>query len=158
MNLNLKENMTVTSNAFKNGDRIPVKYTGEGEDISPDLILSSVSPDAKSIAVIVDDLDVPFGPFNHWIIWNIPVTGHIPEGIPAGAVVYKLGGAIQGIGYGRNRYRGPKPPKNSSHRYKFQVYVLDTKLDLDSNSHKVDLVKKMDGHVLQYGTLTGIYH
>jgi Raf kinase inhibitor-like YbhB/YbcL family protein len=158
MDLNITENMTVTSDAFKNGGTIPIKYTGEGEDVSPALKLSSVSPEAKSIAVIMDDLDIPFGPFNHWVIWNIPVMNHIPEGIPAGAEVSSLGGAMQGIGYGKNRYAGPKPPKKSTHRYKYQVYVLDTKLNLNSRAHKKDLLKQMQGHILQYGSITGKYH
>lgn len=161
MDLNITENMTVTSDAFKNGGTIPVKYTGEGEDVSPDLKLSSVSPEAKSIAVIMDDLDLPFAPlnpFNHWVIWNIPVMDHIPEGIPAGEEVSSLGGAVQGIGYGKNRYAGPKPPKKSTHRYKYQVYVLDTKINLSSHAHKKDLIKQMQGHILQYGSITGKYH
>lgn len=154
MDINLTENLTVTSNAFTNGGTVPVKYTGKGEDISPDLELSALAPGAKSIAIIMDDLDFPMGVFNHWVIWNIPPMTQIPEAIPKGAAVSELGGAIQGKGYGVNQYKGPNPPFGT-HRYKFKVYVLDTKLNLDSNAGKKDLLNKMDGHILQYGSITG---
>lgn len=149
------EELTVTSEAFESEQSIPIMYTGRGDDISPSLKLSKISTDAKSIAIIMDDIDhPPFGIFNHWVIWNIPVQDTIPQDIPHGAVVETLGGAVQGNGYGKHRYRGPKPPFGS-HRYKFNVYVLDCELDLDSNSGKKELIKCMDGHVIQYGYLIG---
>lgn len=152
----LTENLKVTSDAFTEGGMIPTKFTGRGEDISPNLKLAEISPDAKSIAVIMDDHDHPLGIYNHWVIWNIPVSNEVPEGISHGKIVNSLGGAVQGNGYGRHKYRGPKPPYGT-HRYKFNVYVLDTTLDLSSDSGKAELVQSMKGHVLQYGSLTGKY-
>lgn len=154
MDPDIDENIIITSNAFKDGETIPVRYTGKGEDVSPDLKLSDISPEAKSIAIIMDDLDFPLGVYNHWVIWNIPVTENIPEAIPQGETVDALNGAIQGVGYGKHMYKGPNPPFGT-HRYKFKVYVLDTMLDLNSSSGKKDLIKKIDGHILQYGSITG---
>lgn len=152
--LGLTENMTVTSNAFVDGGQIPVKYSGLGEDVSPDLHLSEISPGAKSIAVMMDDLDFPLGTYNHWVMWNVPVQTDIPEAIPAGAIVESLQNAVQGKGYGVHRYKGPNPPFGT-HRYKFQVYVLDTVIDLSSDAGKKDLLEQIEDHVLQYGTITG---
>ncbi len=152
--LNIKENIVITSSAFEDGGTIPKKYTGQGEDISPDFLLSSVSPEAKSIAIIMDDLDFPMGVYNHWVIWNIPVMEQIPAAIPHGEKVEALNNAIQGIGYGKHKYKGPNPPFGS-HRYQYKIYVLDTLLDMESDSGKRDLLKKMEGHVLQYGSITG---
>jgi Raf kinase inhibitor-like YbhB/YbcL family protein len=150
-----QEALTVTSGAFSEGGKIPLKYTGRAEDISPELSLSAVSEKAKSIAVILDDLDVPgMGILTHWVIWNLPVQNFIPENIPHGETVPSLGNAVQGIGYGKHRYRGPNPPRGS-HRYQFNVYVLDKRLDLSGDSGKKELLKAMEGHMLQYGSLTG---
>mgnify|MGYP001083179788 CR=1 FL=1 len=150
-----QEALAVTSSAFLEGGKIPVKHTGRAEDISPELKLSAVSEKAKSIAVILDDLDVPgMGILTHWVIWNLPVQNFIPENIPHGEVVPSLGNAVQGIGYGKHRYRGPNPP-HGSHRYRFHVYVLDKRLDLSGDSGKNELLKAMEGHILQYGSLTG---
>ena len=150
-------NLEVTSNAFKENESIPVIYTGKGKDITPQLNLGSIDDKAKTIAVIMDDLDHPLGVFNHWVIWNIPARYNpIPEGIPKKKVVHSLGNAVQGKSeYGKKHYyRGPKPPFGT-HEYIFKVYVLDIELDLDKNSGKKELQKAMDGHILQYGTVTG---
>ena len=64
---------------------------------------------------------------------------------------------MQGRGYGKNRYRGPKPPFHWSHRYRYHVYVLDCLLDLPSTAGKRDLLSAMEGHILQQGVLTGHY-
>ena len=152
------DTLHIESSAFEHNGFMPLKYTGRGEDISPELAITDISPDAKSIAIIMDDHDIPvIGIFNHWIIWNIPVQNVIPENIPHGAVVDSLGGAVQGVGYGKHRYRGPKPPSfiKKAHRYQFQVYVLDCMLAIDSGSGKKELLKSMNGHILQYGSLIG---
>ena len=149
--------LTVTSPAFENEAVIPIQYTGRGEDISPELSLSAIDERAKSLAVIMDDMGHPIPAYNHWIIWNIPVMQTIPENIPYGAYVSELNGAIQGRGYGKNRYRGPKPPFNWLHLYQFNVYVLDCLLDLSPRARKRDLISAMHGHILQEGALTGYF-
>ena len=148
--------LIVTSTAFADLGAMPDKYTGRGRDVSPALDLSDLVEGAVSVAIIMDDLDTPKDNYTHWVIWNIPAFVHIPEGIPYGETVPELGGACQGVAYGRNRYRGPMPPFGT-HRYQFHVFVLDTMLDLDSFCGKSDLLGAMEGHIVQYGTLTGWY-
>ncbi len=152
----MDENLTVTSTAFEDGGMMPVEYTGRGKDISPDLCLSALSPDAKTVAVVMDDLDHPIGTYNHWVIWNLPAQQLIPQAIPHGERLDELGGAVQGVAYGKHCYRGPLPPKGmGTHSYKFNVYVLDTSLTLDARSTKKQLLAAMEGHILQYGSVTG---
>jgi len=150
-------NLNVTSDAFEEDGMIPVKYTGRGEDISPPLKLDAVDPKAETIAVIMDDIDHPFGLYNHWVIWNIPASfSEIPEGVPREEVVPSVGNAVQGKSHygGKNYYRGPLPPFGT-HAYIFKVYVLDKALDLKSDAGKAELQKAMEGHILQYGELKG---
>lgn len=152
-------NLNLTSKAFEDGGMIPKKYSGYGEDISPPIKLETIDKKAKTIAVILDDLDHPLGCFNHWVIWNISAKYRdVPEGIAKEKIVKSLGNAVQGKSDygGRHYYRGPKPPLGA-HKYVFKVYVLDTVLGLDGNSRKKELQKAMEGHILQYGTLTGYY-
>lgn len=151
-------NLEIISSAFSEGGMMPVRYTGNGENISPPLTLGALVPEARSIAITMDDLDFPLGIYNHWVIWNIPVTNDIMEAIPRETIVPSLGNAVQGKSQygGKHYYRGPLPPFGK-HRYIFKVYVLDTVLDLDANSGKLDLQEVMKGHVLQFGTLTGQY-
>ena len=150
-------NLKVTSTAFENNGEMPIKYTGKGEDISPLLKFDTIDIDAKTIAIIMDDLDNPIGVYNHWVIWNIPASfDNIPEGVPKEEVVNSLEEAIQGkSGYGgKHWYRGPLPPFGT-HRYIFKVYVLDTTLNLSNDAGKSELLKAMKEHILKYGTLTG---
>ena len=149
--------INVTSPAFDNLGAIPDKYTGRGDDVSPPLGITGLTEDAISIAIIMDDLDVPWSAnFNHWVIWNIPATESIPENFTNSGTVPELKGAVQGMGFGSNRYRGPMPPFGT-HRYQFHVFVLNTMLDLESASRKDDLIGAMESHILQYGALTGWY-
>ena len=153
------EAITVTSPAFSADSQIPEKYTRRGEDASPELHLTELSPDAKSIAIVMEDLDYPplLGRFSHWVIWNIPVQNIIPEGIPTGERVDSLGGAVQGNAFGKHCYGGPRPPRSTTHRYRFNVYVLGAGLELPADSDKKDLLQNIDGHVLQYGYIIGLY-
>ncbi len=154
-----EENLAVESPAFERDGAIPKRYTGYGEDVSPALRLSEVDASAESIAIIMDDLDHPMGIFNHWVIWNIPSKfTEIPEGIERGAEVEGITGAIQGKSAygGKHYYRGPKPPMGS-HRYRFQVFVLDEKLAIPMDSMKIDVMNAMQDHIVKYGELIGFF-
>lgn len=151
------DELFVSSSAFENKGLIPIEYTGRGRDISPELTLENLDGAAKSMVVIMNDMGHIIPAFNHWVIWNLPRMAMIPKGIPWGDRVETLGGAVQGVGYGRHRYCGPKPPFHSSHVYQFHVYALDTCLDLPSKTRKKALLRAMEGHVLQQGVIEGHY-
>ena len=154
----LKSKLTVTSTEFRDGGAIPLRYSARGEDVSPSFSIDNISPCAKSIAIIMDYMSHPiFGIGNHWVIWNIPIQNMIPEGIPHGAFVSTLNGAVQGVGYGRHRYKGPKPPLQSTHTYQFNVYTLDCMLELSSSAKKKELLACMEGHILQRAILSGTF-
>jgi Raf kinase inhibitor-like YbhB/YbcL family protein len=153
----MERQLMVTSPAFANEGLMPIQYTGYGEDISPELRLSPIDREAKSLAIVMDDIEHPIFSHNHWLIWNIPVMQVIPSSIPRGERVQGLGGAIQGCGLVKNCYHGPKPPFNWSHHYQFRVFALDCLFDLPSSSRKRDLSAAMQGHIIQQGCLIGRY-
>lgn len=136
--------LVITSPAFRQGGPIPKRHTGFGEDVSPAFRLSGLCPEAVSLAVILDDLDIPLIPaYPHWLIWDIPPTEEIPEHIPCGAL--GPGGAVQGVAYGRNCYRGPRPPffVRTPHRYIFRFYALDCRLGLAAAAGRRTLLRAM---------------
>lgn len=152
------QDLLITSPAFQQGRPIPQQYTGFGADISPAFQISGLCQEAVSLAVIMDDLDIPLIPaYCHWLIWNIPRREELPEQIPHGFPV--LGRAVQGVAYGQHRYRGPKPPffVRTPHRYVFRFYALDCFLDLDAESSCRALMNAMKGHILQKGCIMGTY-
>jgi len=140
--------LTVTSPSFVEGAYIPSKFTCVGENINPEISVSGIPPEAKSLALIMDDPDAPSGDFVHWVMWNIPITGHIAENSAPGE---------QGLnGRKENKYTGPCPP-SGTHHYHFKVYALDTKLDLVTGTNKATLLKAMEGHILSEGELIGLF-
>lgn len=147
--------LVVSSPCFAQGGRIPIEHTGYGRDGSPALVLTGLCGAAVSLAIIMDDMGHPIPAYNHWVFWNIPATASIPGDIPPGERVDALGGAVQGIGYGKHRYRGPKPPFRWSHVYRFHVFALDGFLDLPGTSRKRQLIAAMQGHIVQQAMLTG---
>lgn len=151
-----KMTIKVKSPAFEQGGMIPSKYTADGRNISPPLGWEGVPDGTESIALISDDPDAPAGTWVHWVMWNIPPEAMmLVENVPPDESLPD--GSRQGITDFRSHgYGGPAPP-SGTHRYYFKIYVLDIKLDLSSNSTKVDLLKAMEGHVLAEGQLMGKY-
>lgn len=149
--------ITVGSSAFKEGEFIPKKYTGEGADVSPPLTLSGIPEGAKSIAIICNDPDAPVGNWVHWVIFNIkPDTKSLAENLPKTVTVLET--ANQGTNdFRKIGYNGPMPPPGKPHRYFFKVYALDTILKLPESTKKADLEKAMKGHILAEGQLMGKY-
>ena len=143
---------------FHEGDFIPKEYTCDGDDINPPLYVGKIPEGTKSLVVIVDDPDAPGGTFTHWIAWNIPPLGEIPQWIPKKGETDEPIHIVQGRNdFGRIGYNGPCPPPGKAHHYHFKVYALDTELSLKPGSGREELEKAMEGHVLAWGELVGLY-
>lgn len=145
-----EKQLHITSVDFVDGGWLPKENTARGDDLSPQFELSGIDDHAISLAITMDDSSHPIFPnYNHWVMWNIPVLKVIPGAIPHGKTIEFLDDAVQGVAYGRNRYKGPKPPLKYVHTYVFTVYVLDCKLNLPARSRKADVIRAISGHVLQ---------
>ncbi len=144
-------NMKISSPVFLNSETIPAKYTCDGENVNPPLLIEGAPLEAKSLVLIVDDPDAPMGTWTHWTVWNInPDTREISENsVPPGAVQGKTS-------FGKPGYGGPCPP-SGTHRYFFRVYALDKLLDLSSTATINDIKRAMQNHILDSGEFFGIY-
>ena len=115
---------------FKDGDIIPIEYTGYGKNVSPKFKIKNLSIKAKSLVVILEDLSHPIKNFTHWIAWNIKAESIIPENVGI------MENVKQGIAYGFHKYAGAKPPRFQKHNYRFTIFSLDDTLNLSSNIMK----------------------
>lgn len=150
--------LSLTSPAFRNDESIPARFTCDGANISPALRIAGLPAGAKSLALVMDDSDVPKqlkpdGIFDHWTLFNIdPATTEIAEGVLVGTV---------GVNSrGEKKYTGPCPPPQyqpTEHRYVFTLLALDTLLDLPPGATKQDVRAATAGHVLGTATLVGRY-
>jgi Raf kinase inhibitor-like YbhB/YbcL family protein/uncharacterized protein (TIGR00297 family) len=150
--------LTLSSQAFENGQAIPVAFTCDGEDRSPDLTWSGQPAGTRSLALIVSDPDAPMGTFYHWVIYNLPPqTAGLPEG--TGSKTGPLpAGSLQGPNsFGKNQYGGPCPPAGKAHRYFFTLYALDLAPNLPARLNAVSLQKIMEGHILAQGQWMGTF-
>ena len=142
---------SLTSAAFENGGHIPAKYTCKGDDTSPPLAIAKPPEGTKSFALILHDPDAPAGDWVHWTMWNIPAnttdiaSGTVPDSADEGQTSFDK------IGYG-----GPCPP-SGTHRYIFELYALDSTLELSPNTTRDQLKSEIDKHALGQTTLTGLF-
>ena len=148
---------TITSSAFADGANIPVKYSCDGESISPPLDWGDGPPGTASFALILEDPDAPVKNFTHWVIFNLPPdTPGLPEALPRDGTL--ASGALQGKnGGGGIGYIGPCPPKGPAHHYVFNLYALNKPLDLAAGATKDQVRQAMQGHILAESMLVGIY-
>jgi Raf kinase inhibitor-like YbhB/YbcL family protein len=143
--------LKLTCPAFHHGSQIPSRYTCDGENISPYLVIQGVPAATKSLALILDDPDAASGIWLHWLLWDIsPEVREIREHtVPFGA--------RQGINsWDKMGYGGPCP-SSGSHRYFFRLFALDTRLKLVEPAARETLERAMEGHILATGELMGTY-
>lgn len=149
--------MTMTSEAFTEGQPIPAQYTGDGKDISVPLKWANPPPETQTFALICEDPDAPRGTWTHWVLYNLPAqTRELPEGVPAERTL--ADSAVQGKNdFGNIGYGGPAPPRGHPHRYFFKLYALDKKLDLRPGATRSQVLSAAAGHVLAESHLMGSY-
>jgi len=140
--------MKITSPEFENGGFIPKKFTCEGQDFNPALIIEGLPEDTKSLALIMDDPDAPMGTWVHWVVFDMPVVSRIEED--------SIPGKLGITNSGRRDYHGPCPP-SGTHHYFFKIYALDTVLNLNEGISKGALEKAMQPHILDKAQIIGLY-
>ena len=146
----------------------------DAQNLSPPLAWSGAPEGTKSFALIMRSTELLASEeiWVHWVIWNIPTdVTELAEGVEELETL--ANGASQGLNSGGvSGYLGPCPPdmlsvykpsdakgnenpKQEIEKYHFEIYALDTVLDLAPGATREDLLKAMDGHILGGGVLVG---
>jgi Raf kinase inhibitor-like YbhB/YbcL family protein len=159
--------MVLSTPAFPDGGVIPNRHTQVQQaerGISPQLVWVNAPAATQSFVVHMRDPEVARNRTTddqvHWLVWNVPATEKgLPEGMPEGA---QLPNGIRQISASGNVYRGPgAPAAGPMHHYTFEVYALDTKLDMppaaDAWETRRALFKAMDGHVIGKAVMVGMF-
>lgn len=142
--------MKITSSVFVHDEPIPAKYTCKGPNVSPPLEFHDVPAEAKSLALIVEDMD-SMNNWVHWLVYNIPtdVKGLEEGKLPEGAVDGVCNGGTHG-------YEGPCPKYFAgTHHYRFMLYALDIKLDIPHSADARVVLDNMENHILDSAILVG---
>ena len=149
-------NMQLTCPAFTDGGQIPAKFTGESDDVSPELAWSEVPDGTRSFALICHDPDAPlikpgtYG-FVHWVLYNIP--GNV-SGLDEATELYTSGVTD----FGQTFYNGPMPPNGHGlHNYYFWVLALNETVALEPGLTMWQLLEKIEPHLIGMNRLMGRY-
>jgi Raf kinase inhibitor-like YbhB/YbcL family protein len=150
--------LMVHSKTIKDNGYIPEKHSEYYDGVSPELSWSHVEG-AKSYALVLEDPDAtPITPFVHWVAWNIPGDSQgLPEGLQEQMRLTEPDGLLQGkTSRGSVGYFGPRPPVGDKpHRYYFQVFALDTMLDVPAGADRDKVLAAMKRHIIAKGQLMG---
>lgn len=144
--------LSLTSDAFRNGQPIPAQYTCDGADQTPALRWGEPPQGTKSFAIVIDDPDAPSGTFRHWGVFDIPASA---RSIGGGQKV----GTEVANDFGKPGYGGPCPPKgHGPHHYHFKLFALDVdKLNVATGAKVVDVENGATKHAIAQGELVGTY-
>jgi len=152
----------LSSSAFQMDEVIPGKYAGTA-GVTPPLSWINTPAGTQSFTLLLHDLEPAIdrgtGDVTHWLMFNIPGTvTALPEAVsPASAQLPD--GSIQAKNRaGQPGFIGPGAPPPNYHHYVFELYALDTKLNLGAGASRSEIMAAMEGHVNGKAILVGRYH
>lgn len=162
-NLNGPETLTLSSEAFADGQAIPAEHAGEragGRNLSQ--LAWSLPPEGTAeLLLVVEDADAPTArPFVHCVALIDPSV----RGLEPGALTAQHpapGTRVLRSGMGRG-YLGPEPIKgHGPHHYSFQLFALAAPAaregTLAEQAKPRALLSSVPGPVLARGRLAGVY-
>jgi len=160
--------LIMTSSAWEDGGVIPDKYTQAAGPTapSPELKWTQVPPGTQSFALLMHDPEPVLNKgskmdITHWLIWNIPPTA---TGLQEAVAQGELPDGSRQVSLRGNGYMGPGAPAGPYHHYTFELYALDTKLEVPQGTPqqaadtRTAVVNAMDGHVLGKAVLVARFH
>jgi Raf kinase inhibitor-like YbhB/YbcL family protein len=149
--------LSLTSTSFQGGEFLK-QFTCDGAGSSPQFAWAAPPAATRSFVLIAVDRDSPLNfAFVHWVLYDLPgEKRELPEELPKQALL------PDGSRQGQNDddkigYLGPCPPGKSAHRYGFELYAADTKLNLPAGASRKQVENALKGHILAYGELIGRY-
>jgi Raf kinase inhibitor-like YbhB/YbcL family protein len=151
--------LRLTSSAFDHDAVLPLRYTADGEDVSPPLSWEGVPEGTKELVLVCDDPDAEAGVFTHWVVYGLaPGERGLPEGVPNDAIVDEPVSLVQGLNeFDEVGYRGPEADDDRGpHRLFFRLFALDEELDLPAGVTRSELRRAAKDHIIGQAELVGI--
>lgn len=152
--------LILTSDAVDAEGWLAPVHAQSGDETSPPLAWEA-SPGVVSYLLVAEDPDAPRDePVVHWLMWNIPGSLHaLPAGLDKVTEPDGAGGATQGLNSrGKPGWLGMAPPEgHGPHRYHFQLFGLDRRLDLAPDTPLAEIVNVLKGATVAKGELVGLF-
>jgi Raf kinase inhibitor-like YbhB/YbcL family protein len=150
--------LTLFSPAFADGERIPVKYSRDGENMSPPLKWTGPPEGTRSFVLVIEDPDAPRGTFRHWGVFNIPADRDgFPESVETGPEKADLRVVVND--FGNSHYDGPQPPRDDpEHHYYFRLAALSVSdVNLAAAAGVAELWREAHKHMIEEASFMGTY-
>jgi len=159
--------LIMATTAWEDGGVIPDKYTQKVPmAVSPELKWSQVPPGTQSFVLLVHDPEPVLNKgskmdITHWLIWNIPGNS---TGLKEGVAQGELPDGSRQVSLRTNSYMGPGAPAGPYHHYTFELYAVDSKIDVpqgtpqEAANTRMAVMNAIDGHVLGKALLVARFH
>ena len=141
--------LRVTSPAFIERGRLPVRYTCDGAGDEPPVQAGTTPAGTSELVLVVTDPDAPGGTYVHATRYGLS---------PQGGAPVDHGGSEGVNSAGKTGWTPPCPPKgDDAHRYVWTVYALRDPSGLDAGAKPAEVTAALDAGVLARGTITAMY-
>jgi len=144
----------LSSPAILQDNRLPERYSRDGENVSPPLEWGDVPSAAKELLVLFENVTpATEEPFAQWILYGV---GTDRQGLPERFHQKREPG--DGLLHGQNDvgnlgYDGPQGTISATIHLRFRLLALDEPLGLDPGADREAVLKAADGHVIEEAEL-----
>jgi len=154
-NMNILNNIKgfqLKSKTLSKNKPINKEYTCLGENINPDFYWINPPENTKSYGLILEDFDAKNPhPFVHWIIFNMDKN---VKSIEINNRKYDNGFNSYNVDY----YKGPCPPINELHHYKFTLFALSKEhFDKNIGINRETFLNAIKNYIIDKASLTVIF-
>ena len=152
--------MRLWSDAFGEGEAIPLEYTKDGDNTSPPFRWTDLPEGTRELALVFEGVTpATEEPWVHWLVYNIPANA---DGLPAGFQHKREPEAPMPVRQGSNGlgnvgYDGPQGTVGRTFRYRIRLLALDRAMELEPGLSKHEFERAVRGHVLGEAELHAVF-
>jgi hypothetical protein len=152
--------MRLWSQAFRDGEQIPIEYTKDGGNKSPPLEWTDPPPDTRELALIFEGITPgTHKPWVHWLVYKIPADVRaLPSGYKHRSEPEEPVPILQGTNsLGNIGYDGPQGTVGRKFRYRIRLFALNAPLEAAAGLDGEGFARAIDSHVLDQAELHACY-
>lgn len=147
--------LKLTSPAVKDGEKLPVEYTGDGDSASPPLAWTGIPKGTQSLVLIMHHLDPEGKTKIYWLMYDIdPKTTSVAKNATG------FGKMGMSTVHNRIEYAPPHSQGPGEKKYVLTLFALSAKPDLSKAETPITVepvLAAMKGKILAAADLTVIY-
>ena len=150
--------LALTSPDFNPGDRIPTRFTCDGQNVSPAFRWIGAPEGTQEYLLVCYDPDAPNGTFQHWAAFGIsPKRTFLRAGFGPEAEEPGFHQAVND--FGKPGYGGPCPPRGDKpHAYHFRLSALGSPIgDVGPGTTCAEVQNLAQPNELEHAELIGYY-